>query len=402
MKNVSTLALVTLTAAAALLSVGGAALAQQNSPNQNAAANAVLMAGNAPACPGPAQQGSARCHARVVTDKGGSPSAGSTPAGLSPAQIHSAYSLPNTALSGTPTIAIVDAYNDPNIEKDLAVYNSTYGLPPCTTANGCFKKVNQTGGTSYPSTNAGWSLEIALDVEIAHATCQNCNILLVEANSASFADLLAAEDYATAHSNVVSNSWGANEFSSETSYDSHFNRAGVPITVSSGDAGYGVEYPASSQYVTAVGGTSLTLNSNGARASETVWSGAGSGCSAYEPQSLWQTALNLSGCAKRIVADVSAVADPNTGAAVYDSVRYQGRSGWFQVGGTSLSAPLVASVYALSGNFVGTNSIPYNHTTNLFDVISGSNGSCGTYLCNGTAGYDGPTGLGTPSGVTAF
>jgi subtilase family serine protease len=202
----------------------------------------------------------------------------------------------------------------------------------------------------------------------------------------------------------VSNSWGGSEFSGETvsSYDGHFNHIGHPITFSSGDSGYGVEYPAASQYVTAVGGTTLRLGSNNAYQSETVWSGAGSGCSAYEPKPTWQSDTR---CVRRTVADVAADADPNTGAAVYDSVSYQGRSGWFQVGGTSLSSPLIAAVYGLAGNAASTNdgSYPYAHTSSLHDVTSGHNGTCGgSYLCAGKVGYDGPTGKGTPKGATAF
>ncbi|HEX8925339.1 MAG TPA: S53 family peptidase [Terriglobales bacterium] len=362
--------------------------------------SATAIAGSKPVCPGPAAAGSARCHAHVQTDAKGNPNASSGPSGYGPTQFRTAYGL--TSASSTLTVAIVDAYNDPNIESDLAVYSNYYGLPACTTANGCFKKVDQTGGTNYPKTDPGWSLEIALDVETVHAICPSCKILLVEATSNSFANLLAAEDYAAQHADVVSNSWGGSEFSGETSYDSHFNHNGIPITVSSGDNGYGVEYPASSQYVTAVGGTTLTLNANNSRKSESVWSGAGSGCSAYEPKPSWQ---KDTGCSKRTVADVSADADPNTGAAVYDSVRYQGRAGWFKVGGTSLASPLIAAVYALAGNTTNTvyGSFPYSHTSNLFDVTSGNNGTCGgSYLCTGASGYDGPTGNGTPNGTNAF
>jgi subtilase family serine protease len=377
-----------------------------------AAGQGSLHAHSAPVCPGPAAALDARCHAQVVTDEHGQPAVtdsashngkkpgGGTavPPGYGPVQLHAAYGLPATA-AGVSTIAIVDAYNDPNIESDLAVYSSTFGLPSCTTANGCFKKVNQTGGSAYPQTNAGWALEIALDVEVAHATCQNCKILLVEASSNSFTNLLAAEDYATTHAQVVSNSWGGGESSGEISFDSHFNRPGVPITASSGDNGYGVEYPAASPYVVAVGGTTLRLNADNTRASEVAWSGAGSGCSAYEPKPAFQ---HDAGCVRRSVADASADADPNTGAAVYDSVSYNGRSGWFVVGGTSLAAPIIASVYALSGNFAGTNSIPYAHVASLYDVTSGTNGACGTYLCAAGLGYDGPTGLGTPVSAAAF
>jgi subtilase family serine protease len=373
----------------ALASAAGAA-------NGNASERAV--------CPGPVFA-AARCHAEVVTDSRGNPLATTSPTGYGPAVFHSAYALPTTAAL-PQTIAIVDAYDDPTIESDLGVYSSSYGLPACTAANGCFLKVNQSGVQgAYPSRNAGWGLEISLDVETAHALCQNCKILLVEANSNQFADLAAAEDTAARlGASVISNSYGGSEFSSETSasYDGHFNHPGVAITVSSGDGGYGVEYPAASPYVTAVGGTTLQLNSDGTRRAETAWSGAGSGCSAYEPKPSWQTD---SGCSRRTVADVSADADPATGASVYDSTRYQGQKGWFKVGGTSLAAPLLAGVYALAGNAATLNygSYPYAHTSSLFDILSGSNGSCaGSYLCTAAPGYDGPSGLGSPNGTSGL
>ena len=355
-------------------------------------------------CPA-ASLGAAHCDSLVVTDANGNPTASTTPppGAYGPTQFHTGYGLPTTAPS-TQTIAIVDAYNDPNIENDLAVYDTQYGLPSCTTANGCFRKVDQNGGINYPRTNAGWSLEIALDVETAHQICQNCKILLVEASSNSLANLGAAVNRAAIlGANVISNSYGGGEYSSETSDQStYFNHPGVAITASSGDGGYGVEFPAASQYVTAVGGTTLRLTSGNAYASETAWSGSGSGCSAYIAKPSWQTD---GGCSRRTVADVSADADPNTGAAVYDSVRYQGQAGWFQVGGTSLAAPLIGAVYALAGNAssITYGSYPYSHTSSLHDVTSGTNGSCGgTYLCTAGTGYDGPTGLGSPNGTGGF
>ena len=246
----------------------------------------------------PAAFSAARCHAQVVTDARGNPLATAAPTGYGPAQFHGGYSLPNTA-AGTPTIAIVDAFDDPSIRSDLSTYSQTEGIPDLPTCSGvgdpsaCFIKVNQNGvAGSYPRKDAGWALEISLDVEIAHAICQNCKILLVEASSNSFANLATAEDTAAAlGAAAISNSYGGSEFSSETSsaYDGHFNHPGIAITVSSGDNGFGVEYPAASQYVTAVGGTSLNLDSSNNRTSEAVWSGAGSGCSAYEPKPSWQT-----------------------------------------------------------------------------------------------------------------
>jgi hypothetical protein len=349
--------------------------------------------------------GIAGCSAEVVSDAGGTPLAtpAPPPGAYGPAEFHTGYSLP--AFSPSPqTIAIVDAYDDPNIESDLAAYDDAYGLPACTTANGCFRKVNQYGGTSYPRSNSGWALEIALDVETAHQICQNCTILLVEASSASLANLGAAENEAVAlGANAISNSWGAGEYSSETQDEArYFQHPGVAITASSGDGGYGVEFPAASRYVTAVGGTTLNLGAGDSYAGETVWSGAGSGCSQYEPKPSWQ---HDTGCSRRTVADVAADADPNTGAAVYDSVPYSGQSGWFQVGGTSLASPLIAAVYALTGAAgAGTyGSTPYANASLLHDVVSGSNGSCGgSYLCTAAPGYDGPTGLGTPNGTGAF
>jgi len=240
-------------------------------------------------------------------------------------------------------------------------------------------------------------------VQAVHAVCPDCRILLVEARSNSLSNLLVAESYAASRAEVVvvSNSWGAGEFSSESSYDGYFNY-GKPITVSSGDSGYGVEWPAASPVVTAVGGTTLTLNNDNTRQDETVWKGSGSGCSSYEQAPDFQTnaGVDTVNCGHRIVADVAADADPATGAAVYDSYGYAGQSGWFTVGGTSLSSPIIAAVYALAGNTQGASSLYSNG--GLYDVTAGFNGSCGNYLCSGQLGYDGPTGLGTPLGLGAF
>ena len=387
------------------------ALAFSSAVGFGALSTPVALAANAHAnyravcAAGPA--GIAHCDALVVTDAKGQPittASAPPPGAYGPVQFHGGYSLPATSASSTQTIAVVDAYNDPNIASDLATYDSYYNLPPCTTNNGCFAKVNQTGGTSYPKNNSGWSLEISLDVETAHEICQNCKILLVEANSSSMANLGAAVNEAVAlGATEISNSYGSSEYSGEVAdQNSYFNHPGVVITASAGDGGYGVEFPAASQYVTAVGGTTLNLTSANTYAGESAWSSTGSGCSTYVAKPSWQTD---SGCANRTVADVSADADPNTGAAVYDSVRYSGQSGWFQVGGTSLSSPLIAAVYALAGNAakVTYGSYPYAHTSFLNDVTTGSNGSCGgSYLCTAGVGYDGPTGLGSPNGVGGF
>jgi len=347
-----------------------------------------------------AQAGHARCHALVRTDiTSGGVSALALPSGFGPADLQSAYKL-SGGVSGL-TVAIVDAFDDPNAEADLAVYRSTYGLSACTTANGCFRKVNQNGvAGSYPRTNTGWAEEISLDLDMVSAICPNCHILLVEAKTNSFANLATAVDRAaTMGANAISNSYGGSEYSAETSDQSHYNHPGIAITVSSGDSGYGVEFPAASQYVTAVGGTHLVRDGSARGWSETVWNGAGSGCSAYITKPSWQTD---SGCTRRTVADVSAVADPATGVAVYDTFH---EPGWLVFGGTSVSAPIIASVYVRAGNSGSVNygSYSYSHTGSLFDVTSGSNGSCGgSYLCTAKPGYDGPTGNGTPNGFGGF
>ncbi|NUR02884.1 MAG: hypothetical protein HOY79_42135 [Streptomyces sp.] len=357
-----------------------------------------------------AAPGHASCFAQRRTDikqRLATAVAAAAPSGLSPANLHSAYNLPSTGGSGL-TVAVVDAFNDPNAESDLATYRSTYGLSSCTKANGCFKQVSQTGSTtSLPTNDTGWAGEEALDIDMVSAVCPNCNIILVEANSANDTDLGIAENEAVSlGAKFVSNSWGGSESSTQTSEDtSYFKHPGVAITVSAGDSAYGAEYPATSQYVTAVGGTALSTSSNSRGWTESVWhtsstEGTGSGCSAYDPKPSWQTD---SGCSKRMEADVSAVADPATGVAVYDTY---GGSGWAVYGGTSASSPIIAGVYALAGT-PGSGDYPakypYSHTSNLYDVTSGSNGSCSTaYFCTAGAGYDGPTGWGTPNGTTAF
>lgn len=350
--------------------------------------------------------GTAHCFAKVVTDARGNIIDGmphvtrnATPSGYGPSDLRSAYKVTGTG-SSTYTIAIVDAYGYPNAESDLAVYRSQYGLPACTTANGCFKKVNQNGVQgSYPRTDTGWDQEQALDLDMASAMCPGCKIVLVQASTSSLANLATAANTAVnMGAKAVSNSYGGGE-SGSTSYESAYNHPGVAITVSSGDSGYGVQFPASSPHVTAVGGTSLSHASNSRGWSEVVWNGAGSGCSTTFAKPTWQTD-GL--CARRTVADVSAVADPNTGVAVYGPATSR-RSGWMVFGGTSVASPLVAGVYGANGGTANFGSDPYGHVSALFDVTSGSNGSCGgTYLCTGTAGYDGPSGLGTPNGTTAF
>ncbi|HST49856.1 hypothetical protein [Jatrophihabitans sp.] len=320
-----------------------------------------------------------------------------TPAGYSPADLTSAYQL-NTSLGSGQTVAVVDAYDNPSAEADLAVYRAQYGLPACTTANGCFRKVNQAGASSpLPAANSGWAAEIALDVDMVSAVCPQCNILLVEAASAYTNDLGTAVDTAVAlGAKFVSNSYGGGDSAGQAA---HFDHPGVVITASTGDNGYGVSFPASAPTVTAVGGTRLVRSASTRGWTETAWTGAGSGCSSVFGKPAIQTLVST-GCANRAVADVSAVADPGTGVAVYHA------GGWGVYGGTSASAPIVAAVYALAGTPGASdypNSYPYQHSDSLNDVTTGSNGSCGgTALCTAKAGWDGPTGLGTPAGPAAF
>ena len=356
----------------------------------------------------------AACAAVVRTDAP-RPQAGGLPAGYGPTDLQSAYNLVTDAAGkgGGKVVAIVDAYHDPTAISDIATYRSTYGLsalPRCSSVSAlrsshCIAQVNQTGGSKLPRTNGGWAQEISLDLDMASSICPNCSILLVEATSNSFANLGAAVNYAASKADVVSNSYGGSD-TSDASYGTYYNHPGVAVTVSSGDNGYGVEYPASSQYVVAVGGTSLNRGSGTtATWSESAWSGAGSGCSTYNTKPSWQTAATS--CGKRAVADVSAVADPNTGVAVYDSTSYQGMSGWMVFGGTSASSPIIASVYALASS---THTLadypartPWGASGGLNDVTTGSNGSCSTAVwCKAGTSWDGPTGLGTPNGISAF
>ncbi len=360
-----------------------------------------------------AGSGRVACMARVVTDARGRPMVvNPNVSGYGPSQFHSGYNLPLT-VAGKHTIAIVDAFSQPNILSDLNVYNAQFGLPAtdeCTTAKqtSCLAILNQDGQTSpLPPGNAGWGVEISLDVEVAHAICQNCRINLYEANDNSFPSLKTAVNTAAATKRVVaiSNSYGGH---GACGPQAAYNHPNIAITVSSGDSGFGVQCPASLSTVIAVGGTTLHLDGSGGYASESVWAGTGSGCSKRTTAQPWQRhASNWAaiGCrSKRGITDVSADANPATGAAVYDTY---GFGGWGQVGGTSLSAPLIAGVYALANN-AGNWSYPaqsaYDSPGSLHDVTTGANGSCPTHplQCTAGVGYDLPTGIGTPNGLGGF
>jgi hypothetical protein len=431
------------------------------------------------------------------------------PQPVTPADLHSVYDLPDQSVEGFPqqTIALVDAYNDPHAEADLAKFDGYFNLPECTAADGCFKQVNQSGETRnlpFPSSEAalkaeeaickrsrtrgetraereeretacseveeavGWGVEISTDIEVAHSVCQNCQIRLVEAASAEYSDLEAAERTAARPTTAdgegateISNSWGGEAPPSDSTA---FEHPGIVVTASAGDLGYlnwteaeaaaaeqksyysGADYPASSPHVVAVGGTKLLLTAGGTRESETVWnedpdpegknSGAGGGgCSTSFKAPTWQSAVPdwpAVGCgtgseAKRAVADVAADGDPYSGVLVYDSG--ESTTDFLEIGGTSVASPIIAATFALAG---GAHEVEYpaetlySHlgTSSLYDVTSGGNGQCDdTYtgqcsgsmdplsptdcgadvlICNAAAGYDGPTGVGTPNGIAAF
>jgi alpha-tubulin suppressor-like RCC1 family protein len=367
------------------------------------------------------EPGNAACFARVRVDARALASRpegvrGAVPAlpaelgdggAYSPAYLQSAYNAPSATAGAGRTVAIVDAFDNPHVESDLAVYRAHYGLPPCTTANGCFRRVDQSGGNTHPFGEPGWGLEIDLDVQMVSAICPKCHILLVEANDPSFESLTAAESEAvTLGATIVSNSWGGPEDPGDPDLDPSFDLPGVAVTVASGDFGFpiGPSYPATSPTVISVGGTSLQqATATGTRdATETAWEFAGSGCSIFEAKPSWQR----DACPHRTSADVSAVADPSTPVWVFDTFTFGYLPNWNQIGGTSVAAPIVAALEALAG---GPSSAayapevsPYAHPGDFNDVTSGSTAACGNLLCEAGPGYDGPTGLGTPNGVAGF
>lgn len=330
------------------------------------------------------------------------------PGALAPADLVSAYHLGGAPAPGT-TVAIVDAYGYPKAESDLAVFRSRFGLGACTTANGCFTKVNQQGARSpLPAPDAGWGLETALDLQTVSAVCPTCHLLLVEGNSNLGTSLAAAVNTAVrlgAH--IVSNSYGIDESTQPNQVvHAYTGHPGVSMVASTGDYGFGpASMPAAYANVIAVGGTSLTRAPSTARGwAEAAWSGAGSGCSAYVAKPAWQKDGH---CAMRTVADISAVSDPDTdGLYIYDTYQLPTlglQNGWLVGGGTSQAAPLISAVIARSGRVLGDANWIYAHRSALFDPTGGSNGFCGhDYLCTGRPGYDGPTGVGSPNGVAAL
>ena len=330
-----------------------------------------------------------------------------------PSDLQKAYRLATYAKHNGRgrTVAIVDAFADPHAAADLAKYRARFHLPACTTSNGCLHIYNQKGATKpLPRGNRNWAVEESLDLDMVSAVCPLCHIDLIEAKSNANSNLYPAENTAARKARYVSNSWGSSEYSSENSANHFFNHPGHVIAFAAGDLGYGPGYPAGVQYVTSVGGTALKHSGNSRGWTESVWSttsteGTASGCSQFEAKPSWQRKDILPGdCVRRTENDASAVADPNTGVVIYDS--YGVTPGFYIIGGTSASTPIVTATYALAGTPVGNTypaQYPYLGARHLFDVTAGATSTCTpAYLCHAEKGFDGPTGLGTPDGIAGF
>jgi subtilase family serine protease len=403
------------TVAALALALGGAAAA-----GPGAAASAARPVARA-VCGAPAR-GHARCFALVRTDSGAraaaarADAASKPPPGWGATDLESAYSLPISDGSGQ-TVAIVDAFSDPTAAADLAVYRKQYGLPACTTASGCLRIVNEQGKKgSPPPADGGWSVEMSLDLDMVSAACPKCHILLVEGTSNAVSDLATSVTTAARlGADVISNSYGLDEFGGMQAYYADYHPAGAAVVASSGDYGFtAAQFPAVAPGVTVAGGTSLYKSANrrgwvehawGHGANSSFLGGSGSGCSAYVRKPAFQKAVSPH-CTMRTTADVSSVADPTPGVAIYDTTPnpYGLTPGWLVIGGTSAASPLIAGVIGLAGNgsTFHTGQI-YAHPQDLNDVTVGSNGYCGgDYLCTAKKGYDAPTGMGTPNGIGAF
>ncbi len=382
---------------AMLVSCASGERVDDDGDRQNDDLGSIQQQPNQPVC----SNGALHCYARIRTDGNGAIKPFAAPSGFGPPDLISAYKIDTTKGAGM-TIAIVDAYNYPNAESDLGKYRAQYGLSACTKANGCLTIVNQSGAASPLPANApandDWTVEAALDLDLASAACPNCKLLFVEAQDDQGDGLYLANDGAASlNPSVISNSWGGPEDSTVSSMETHFTHPGIGIFVASGDDGYndggqGPDYPSTSAHVTAVGGTSLVKASNSRGWTEGAWTSGGSSCSTNIPKPTYQTST---ACAKRMTADVASVGDPNTGLAVYNAAN----GGWIVVGGTSAASPFVAGVYALYGIGSQAPGWAYSHASDFFDVTTGKNGTCGTILCNAGAGWDGPTGNGTPNGT---
>ena len=321
--------------------------------------------------------------------------------GYQPVHLQGAYGVTglSSSIGAEETVAIVTAYIDQTIASDLAVYRSTFGLPPCTVASGCLT-ILQPGG-SRPTADPIWGEETAIDTEMVSAICPLCEIVVVEAKSNKLQDLGQAMDQANGlHPVAISNSYATPEDKDSIHYQDKWRRDDTAVVAGAGDSGYGVSFPASVDKVVAVGGTSLFQNPDGTFQPQTVWAGTGSGCSAYVQKQKWQTDT---GCGKfRTVNDIAAVADPRTGVAAYSS--YGG--GWNMYGGTSVATPIVAGLYALTGSTHGMHDASglYLAPSGTLAWIVGANGACSPlYLCTATGlGYNGPAGNGVPYGIDAL
>jgi subtilase family serine protease len=342
---------------------------------------------------GPPAAMAARCLARAVWSEA-RPQALAAPTGLSPATVKSVYGFPTAPNAGAgKTIAVVVAYDNPRAELDLLIFSLVYGLPLCTTANGCFRKVNQTGGTTYPPHDPAWALEAALDVQWAHAIAPGAKILLVEANAPNLLSLLTAEDYARRNAHYVSNSWGTNEFSLLRLFDGFFTAPNVSVFAASGDSGVPALWPSVVPAVVSVGGTTLQFDSAGAFVSETGWPSGGGGCSMFEPAAAAQASFGeyaqVQCGGKRATPDLSYVADPGSGVSVFHSTPYEGMVGWFTLGGTSAAAPIAAGRAAATGVVLNPSRI-YGSSLTFRDVTSGNNGApclVGYDLCSGRGSW---------------
>ena len=336
------------------------------------------------------------------------PFASSGVVGYTPMQIRHAYGLDQITNGGlNQTIGIVVAYGSPTAQNDLNVFSDNFGIPRTTI------QIISPKGKSL-STDAGWALETSLDVQWAHAIAPKAKIVLSIAPTPSLSNLLSAVDAAvTAGAKVISMSWGSGEFSTEAQQDSHFSTTGVSYFAASGDSGStaGTMWPAASSKVTAVGGTTPSLDSNGNLTSaETAWSGSGGGFSLYITRPSYQNGWQPS--ANRAYPDVALVANPSTGVAVFDSTPYNGSAGWWQVGGTSASSPMWAASVAIGNelrsikgktSLSGVGAAVYNlagsvsslgaslYSNYFYDVTSGNTGNY-----SATPKYDETTGLGTP------
>ncbi|MGC1379414.1 MAG: S53 family peptidase [Candidatus Baltobacteraceae bacterium] len=345
-----------------------------------------------PACPDTHQEDTMQCFALIQA--GLKPDVRPQVAGWGPPDLQARYNLPSTTNGTGHIVAIVDAFDNPNVASDLAVYRSQFGLG---TAN--FYKYNQDGEQgNYPQGSPGWGTEIDLDVEMVSASCPLCTIYLVEANTNSTKNLDIAEKEAVklgAH--IVSNSWGGGQGRPE---HHAFSTKGVTYLASAGDSGYGITDPADYPDVVSVGGTQLSKSGSPPTYTESTWPGTGGGCSVVAKPA-WQ---HDASCSFRTSNDVSAVA---WGVAIYDTYP---SGGWGTVGGTSVSSPLLAGVFGLSNNYTkqhgGENfwtQSAKKYAKDLHDITTGADGQCGsTYLCKAGPGYDGPTGWGTPNGIAAF